>query len=308
MARDVNVAMRPIAHSAARTRGAARRSGDWLGPALLVGAFGVLWWLEGRRPLRPAVESKSVRMARNLSVAALSAAALRMAERPLVDPLAAYAERRRWGLLARLRLPHWIEFPLALALMDYTLYLWHILTHRIEFLWRFHQVHHVDLDLDASTATRFHLGEMLLSVPWRAAQVVLIGVGPRALASWRLLTLLSVLFHHSNVRLPIAAERRLVRLIVTPRMHGIHHSTIAEETGSNWSSGLTVWDRLHGTLRLDVPQSAVKIGVPAYRTPEVVTLVRLLRMPFGPQRPAWPSHSMTWRADAAVADRRRLAE
>jgi sterol desaturase/sphingolipid hydroxylase (fatty acid hydroxylase superfamily) len=177
--------------------------------------------------------------------------------------------------------------PLAVVALDYTLYLWHVLTHRVPFLWRFHQVHHVDLDLDASTAIRFHFGEMALSVPWRAAQVLVLGVSPRALALWQKLTLIEILFHHSNLELPLEVERWLCCFVVTPRMHGIHHSIVEEEINSNWSSGLTLWDFLHGTLRLDVPQDEIIIGVPAYRKPEELTLPNLLAMPFAPQRPSW---------------------
>src|SRR5919197_148395 len=90
---------------------------------------------------------------------------------PVVEPLAGAVARRRGGLLQRRRLPLWLEVPLAVALMDYTLYLWHVLTHKVPFLWRFHQVHHVDLDLDASTALRFHFAELAISVPWRAGQI-----------------------------------------------------------------------------------------------------------------------------------------
>src|SRR5205085_4254345 len=121
----------------------------------------------------------------------------------------------------------------------------------------------------------------------RAAQVLLLGISPRALRLWQTLTLVEVMFHHSNVELPVEVERWLSKVIVTPRMHGIHHSIIQEETDSNWSSGLTVWDWLHGTLRLNVPQDEISIGVPAYRDPAEVTLPHLLAMPFGKQRPTW---------------------
>jgi sterol desaturase/sphingolipid hydroxylase (fatty acid hydroxylase superfamily) len=263
------------------------RSPRWLGAAAAVGALVALAVLERRRPLRRRTEPQWRRDIRNLAVAAASAAALRIAEKPVVEPIARAVERRRWGLLPRLDLPPALERALAVALMDYTLYLWHVLTHRVPFLWRFHLVHHVDLDLSATTALRFHFAEMLLSVPWRAAQVALIGVSPRALSVWQSCLFVSILFHHSNLRLPLAVERRLVRFIVTPRMHGIHHSTVREETDSNWSSGLTLWDRLHGTLRLDVPQRRIVIGVPAYRRPAEVTLPTLLAMPFGEERLTW---------------------
>jgi sterol desaturase/sphingolipid hydroxylase (fatty acid hydroxylase superfamily) len=237
--------------------------------------------------LRRAVEPKLRRSARNLSVAALSALALQMTERPLIAPLAGLVMRRRWGILKQLSLARWLEVPLAVALMDYTLYLWHVLMHRAPWLWRLHLPHHVDLDLDASTALRFHFSELVVSVAWRAGQVALIGVSPRAYSAWQRLLMFSILFHHSNVELPIELERWLSRIIVTPRLHGIHHSIIRDETDSNWSSGLTLWDWLHGTLKLDVPQQAITIGVPAYRQSQEVVLSKIIVMPFVSQRPTW---------------------
>src|SRR5687767_637254 len=116
-----------------------------LSGALVAGAVGLLWLLERHRPLRREVEPKLRRNARNLAVAGLAAASLQLVERPLIQPLTALVERRRWGVLKRARLPRWFEVTLAVLLMDYTLYLWHVLLHRLPFLWRFHVVHHVDL-------------------------------------------------------------------------------------------------------------------------------------------------------------------
>jgi sterol desaturase/sphingolipid hydroxylase (fatty acid hydroxylase superfamily) len=264
-----------------------RKIPTWISAPVIIGAFGLLAWLERRRPLRRKVEPKLTRESRNLAVATVSAVALQFTERPLVEKLTALIERRRWGLLKLVRLPLWLEVTLALVLMDYTLYLWHVLTHRSPFLWRFHVAHHVDLDLDASTALRFHFAELVLSVPFRAAQVLALGVTPLSFSVWQTFLFLSIMFHHSNVRLPIEVERRLNRLIVTPRMHGIHHSIVREETDSNWSSGLTVWDWLHGTLRLNVPQGEITIGVPAYSEPEEVELLKVLAMPFTEERETW---------------------
>jgi sterol desaturase/sphingolipid hydroxylase (fatty acid hydroxylase superfamily) len=253
----------------------------------VLGAFAAVAIAESRRPLRRQQHARLRRDVRNLAVAALSAATLQVLEKPVVEPLARLVQRRRWGLLKQADLPPWLENALAVLLMDYTLYLWHILAHRSPLLWRLHQVHHVDLDMDASTALRFHFAEMAVSVPYRAAQVALIGVAPRPLSIWQTFLFVSILFHHSNLRLPLWLERRLVRLIVTPRMHGIHHSIVEEETNSNWSSGLTLWDRLHGTLRLDVPQDEVAVGVAAYRDPDEVVLPKIIAMPFVEQRPTW---------------------
>jgi sterol desaturase/sphingolipid hydroxylase (fatty acid hydroxylase superfamily) len=244
-------------------------------------------WLERRRPLRRNVEPRLKRESRNLAVAATSAFALQFTERPLIEKLTALVESRRLGLLQLMRLPSWLEITAAVVLMDYTLYLWHVLTHRLPFLWRFHVAHHVDLDLDASTALRFHFAELLLSIPFRAAQVLVLGVTPLSFSVWQTFLFLSIMFHHSNVRLPVEVERKLNKLVVTPRMHGIHHSIVRAEADSNWSSGLTLWDWLHGTLRLNVPQEEITIGVPAYQNPEEVELMRVLAMPFSEQRETW---------------------
>jgi sterol desaturase/sphingolipid hydroxylase (fatty acid hydroxylase superfamily) len=246
----------------------------------------VLTALERRRPLRRAREAKWRHVSRNIVFAGAAAATVNLLERPLVEPLAKMVQRRRYGLLYVCRLPSPLHLILAVVFLDYTLYVWHILTHRVPWLWRFHLVHHVDRDLDASTALRFHAGELALSIPWRAMQIAAIGVPPYALHVWQNLVLLSILFHHSNVELPIAVERFVARFVVTPRMHGIHHSSVPEETESNWSSGLTVWDYLHRTLRLDVPQQAITIGVAAYPAPADVTLANSFALPFIAQRQA----------------------
>jgi len=246
----------------------------------VLASFALLWWFERRRPLRPAVEPPPRRQARNLTIAALAAVTVHIAERPLVEPLARRVEQRSWGLLKRASLPHWLEVIAGVVLLDYTLYIWHVLVHRVPALWRFHAVHHVDLDLDASTAIRFHAGELAISVPWRAMQVWIIGVAPRTLTLWQHLLLIEILFHHSNIRLPHRVERALSCLVVTPRLHGIHHSNREAIRDANWSSGLTLWDWLHGTLRNDIPQEEITIGVEGYEDPRDVMLPRVLAMTF----------------------------
>ena len=164
-------------------------------------------------------------------------------------------------------------------MLDYSLWIWHWLNHRVDFLWRFHRVHHVDLDLDAATGARFHFGEMSLSTVYRWLQIRVIDPDPRALSIWQTMLLVSIFFHHSNTRLAEDADRMLSHVVVTPRMHGIHHSIIARETNSNFASLFTVWDMLHGAFRIDVPQQTITIGVPAYQKEEDVTLDQLVVMP-----------------------------
>ena len=235
--------------------------------------------LERRRPLRGAGDNGRRRDVRNLTLAALGGVSLALAQGPLLEPLLRAGERRR-GILRAMPLPAPLADVAALLLLDYTQYLWHWLTHRVPLLWRFHEVHHLDRSLTATTGVRFHPGELLLSVPFRALQVMILGVSPRALESWQLLTTAQILFHHADVRLPLAVERALCTVMVTPRMHGIHHSVVRAETDSNWGTLLSVFDRIHGTLRLDVASREITVGVPAYRSEADVTLARSLVLPF----------------------------
>lgn len=248
--------------------------------ALAVAVGGTLLWLERGKKLRQTVEPWLPHTARNLAVAATAAGVVLLLEKPTAEPLARLVERDGWGLAQNLPVPRIVRDVLAVLLLDYTLYLWHVLTHQVPFLWRFHQVHHIDRDLDASTAIRFHFGEMACSVPFRAAQVLVIGVSPQALAVWQSCLFASIIFHHSNLRLPLGWERRLAHIIVTPRIHGIHHSDRPLEMNSNWSSGLTVWDWIHKTLRTDAPQAEIHIGIPNFESDEDVRLKRILALPF----------------------------
>lgn len=250
-------------------------------------AFLVLFALELLVPLRRTVESKGRRIVRNFALAATAAIVAELMRVPLLVPVVAWTEGRKMGLLHLADMPATLRIVLAFLLLDYTLWWWHWLSHRVPVLWRFHLVHHADRDLDASTALRFHFGEHALSVFFRIAQVVVIGAPPAALVLWQAVLFVSIFFHHSNVRLPVRIEAVLVRFIVTPRMHGIHHSNHRDEANSNWSSILSVWDRLHGTLLLGVPQREVVIGVPAYESPADVTIGRILLLPFRRQRLDW---------------------
>lgn len=257
-----------------------------VGGAVLAGVFLLLFLLETRFALRPRrVQNRWRRLVINGAVAATTLVVVRLLSIPIVLWVAAWGEQARFGLVYWLPLPPLARPFVALLLLDYTLYLWHWLNHRVPFLWRFHNVHHTDLDLDVSTAVRFHFGELALSILWRSAQVALIGVGPVLALVYEIVLETATEFHHSNLRLPVRLERALNRVIVTPRMHGIHHSIVERETNSNWSTIFSFWDRLHRTLRLDVPQDSLVIGVPAYRDPRELTLVRLLLMPFKGQRP-----------------------
>jgi sterol desaturase/sphingolipid hydroxylase (fatty acid hydroxylase superfamily) len=256
------------------------RSFKWLVFGVAVGA---LFVVERLRPLRAAKEPGPERIGRNLAIGLIAAATTALSDLPVVASSQHLAERRQWGLLratALRRLPRFLRAVLGFLLLDYTLYLWHWMNHRALGLWRFHAVHHLDRDLDSTTGLRFHFGELALAAGFRAAQVLLLGVDRETLRAWQQMLVVSVIFHHSNVDLPIEAERALQAVFVTPRMHGIHHSANGDEMNTNYASLLSFWDRIHGSLRLDVPQAALVIGVEGYQQPGEVTLERSLTLPF----------------------------
>lgn len=165
-------------------------------------------------------------------------------------------------------------------MFDYTNYLWHTLNHKIPLLWRFHLVHHSDLDLDLSTAIRFHFGELVGSVFFRGAFVFLSGASPLTVIIYEIVFEAATLFHHSNTRLPVTFEKALNKIFVTPRMHGIHHSMIRNETDSNYSVIFSLWDRLHKTHCFNIPQDEITIGVPAYNKVDELSAINLLKLPF----------------------------
>lgn len=259
---------------------------QWLAPAVIAGMFVAMSLAERMSPARARVEPQLRHLARNFTTGGLSLAVMTLLQAPLLVPVAAYVQDHRFGLL------HWLDVPrpwsviAGVLLLDYTLWIWHWANHVVPFLWRFHLAHHVDLDLDASTALRFHFGELALSIPVRALQIAVIGADPLAVGIWQVVLFASILFHHSNLRLPPRLESVLVRFIVTPRMHAIHHSVRKEETNSNWSSILSVWDVLHRTFRFHTSEP-VEIGVPAYRDPRTVTIGRILTLPFRRQKRDW---------------------
>jgi sterol desaturase/sphingolipid hydroxylase (fatty acid hydroxylase superfamily) len=242
--------------------------------------------LEQWRPLRKTTQAKLPRVLNNVLIAGSSALILKLAFYPLVLNVASMTAAENWGILSKLDLPVQARIPLALLSLDWTLYIWHRLLHKVPFLWRFHNVHHIDLDLDASTALRFHFGELTLSAFYRSAQIVIFGISPLELILFELSVTGFALFHHSNLRLPSVLDRVLKSFIMTPKMHGIHHSIVQAETDSNFGTILSLWDRLHGTLKLQVPHELITIGVPAYRDARELAFVKSLLLPFQKQR-AW---------------------
>jgi sterol desaturase/sphingolipid hydroxylase (fatty acid hydroxylase superfamily) len=236
-----------------------------------------------RRPTRRIVP----RLFTNACMTGLTFAAGALLVRTVAFRVSAWSGDAGIGLLNWASLPAPVEFAAGFLLIDLTFYWWHRANHAVPVMWRFHNAHHIDPDLDVSTAFRFHLVEVAYSTPFRALQVGVFGVSPLLYVVYEFVFQLATLFHHSNVRVPIRIERALNKVFVTPRMHGIHHSVVREETNSDYSVVFRWWDWVHRTLRLGIPQAHVEIGVPGYQEPGDNSLGNALLMPFRAQKPYW---------------------
>jgi sterol desaturase/sphingolipid hydroxylase (fatty acid hydroxylase superfamily) len=257
---------------------------DYVGRPLLACVFLALLLLQWQFPLRRQHFSVFHRLVRNFVLSIPGFAIVRLAMLPIPIAIAMWARDRHIGLLNLFHVPGWVAVIATFLLMDYAYWWWHWAMHMVPLFWWFHNVHHTDLDLDVSTAARFHFGEMIFSLGFLSVAVVLFGIAPLMLMVFFIAFEVATLFHHSNWRLPIHVERILNLIFVTPRMHGIHHSIVQRETNSNWGTIFCWWDKLHRTLRRDVPQDAVTIGVAAYREEHELTLGKLFVLPFRGQR------------------------
>ena len=253
---------------------------DSYGTPVLLSIFVILFLLESKFQLRKRVQGRWKRILINFIVSIPAFALLRLLFIPVMMWLAVENQSWQIGLNYLFTAPFFINSIISFLLLDYSNYIWHILLHKLPFMWRFHLVHHSDLDLDITTAFRFHFGEMIGSVFFRGAAVILIGASPIMVLIYEIAFEAATQFHHSNIKLPFKFEKILNFLIVTPRMHGIHHSMIKRETDSNYSIIFSFWDRIHKTVRLNIHQNEIVTGVPSYADERELTIVNLLKLPF----------------------------
>jgi sterol desaturase/sphingolipid hydroxylase (fatty acid hydroxylase superfamily) len=255
--------------------------------AVLAVLFGVLFSLGILKPLRRRSRPFGRRLLVNGLLTILSFGAGMLAVAPVSVYILSKTTGTKIGLLHLASLPFWAEFLIGVLLLDLSFYYWHRMNHEIPLLWRFHNVHHVDPDVDVTTSFRFHVVEIAYSSVFRAVQVLIIGPVFLTYVIYEIIFQASTMFHHSNVRLPLGLERIINKVFVTPRMHGIHHSAMKEETNSNYSVVFRWWDWLNRTLHLNVKQAEITIGVPAYLEKKDNRFWDLMVMPFVGQRDYW---------------------
>lgn len=245
--------------------------------------FGILAWLEFRRPRRHLSKPKMQRWPGNLAVAVLDSVIVRFLLPWLIPVLVAQqAFAMQIGLFNQLTLPLWFEVTITLVLFDLVIYWQHRLFHRVPLLWRLHRMHHTDVGVDVTTALRFHPLEIMLSLVIKSSAVLLLGAPVVAVLFFEVLLNGLAMFNHSNFHLPESIDAKLRKALVTPDMHRVHHSVLGDEHSSNFGFNLSCWDRLFGSYRAEPRDGHQKMVLGLYETnaQQTGSLVWMLKQPF----------------------------
>jgi sterol desaturase/sphingolipid hydroxylase (fatty acid hydroxylase superfamily) len=247
--------------------------------AITFGLLGLLVGLEYLTPARPRALSLG-RFSRHAGMALISSFFARMAFVGGLASVAALAMDLKLGVFNAINLPVWLAIAISFLALDFAIWGQHLVLHRVPFLWRLHRVHHSDTVMDISTALRFHPLEILASLAFKAAIILVLGTPPVAVLAFEIALGAGALFTHANIAIPVWMEQPLRLLFVTPSLHMIHHSPNPVETNSNFGFSFNFWDRLFGTYRNVRIGGGVEVGLENWRGPEDQTLRALLENPW----------------------------
>ncbi len=248
---------------------------------LLVSVGGLIFFLilELLIPYRPSTVSKFQRWVNNISISIFNSIILRLFFTVPILQTTLYVNENKVGVLSLISVPYWARIIGTVVFLDFMLYVWHLLNHEVPFLWRFHRVHHSDLNMDVSTANRFHIGELAMSAVIKIGLIFFLGADLLGVTVYEILIVATAQFHHSSLKVPSWFEDIYWVLFVPPSMHRIHHSVVIKERNTNYGTIFSVWDRLLGTLLKGLNQELIRIGVGAYNRPEKLHFHHLLAMP-----------------------------
>lgn len=234
-------------------------------------------------PRRKRTYSKAVRWLNNLSLVTFNSVVLRLLFPTAAVGVALWAEKNNIGLFNQLSISIYLNLVLSIILMDLVIYWQHRMMHQIPILWRLHRVHHADVDYDVTTGARFHPLEIIVSMLIKFGTILVLGPSIVAVILFEVILNGMSMFNHGNIRLPKKLDLLMRKIVVTPDMHSVHHSTVVKETNSNYGFNLSIWDKLFGSYRA-YPEKGCEnldIGLKEWRNPkQVVWLTGLLSLPF----------------------------
>jgi len=248
-----------------------------------IGIFVLMAVWELLAPRRRLFVAKGLRWLNNLGLVTLNSVVLRLLLPAGSAGVSVFAQQHGWGLLNFYEIPTFVAVTIAVVALDFIIYLQHVMLHAVPAFWRFHRVHHADLDFDVTTGSRFHSIEIVLSMLVKCATILVLGPPVLAVVVFEVLLNATAMFNHSNVRLPAGLDRVLRWFLVTPDMHRVHHSTEEDEANSNFGFNLPWWDRLLGTYRSQPRggHEGMVIGISGYRDPRQVNrLPGMLALPW----------------------------
>jgi len=251
-----------------------------LKPVFYWGGLFALLVLELLFSYRPGSVSKLRRWLTNLPLSIINGSIYYLIYFSAIAGIMARGESLKIGLLHSFPLPAWLKIVLGIVVLDCALYAWHVLNHTVPLFWRFHRVHHADMNLDVSTASRFHLGEFLMSGLVRMMVVYVAGISFTTYILFEILVNASIQFHHSSVRIHSLFEKFWVLLFIPPSMHRVHHSVKIKERDSNYGVLFSFWDRLFGTFTWGIDQAKIIIGLGSHHTFEKLGFWYMWVMPF----------------------------
>ncbi|MFI3184579.1 MAG: sterol desaturase family protein [Methylococcaceae bacterium] len=247
-----------------------------------LGIFCIMICWEYVSPRRMQCVSRKKRWPVNLGLAAVNIGIMRLSLGGIAYLSAVTAANQGYGLLNYLAAPDPLAIIATLLFLDFAIYCQHIVSHKWPLLWRLHQVHHTDLEFDATTAVRFHPLEIVISMLYKVLCIGLIGANPWAVIAFEIILNGAATFNHSNINIPKAVDKKLRWLLVTPDMHRIHHSIVPAETDSNYGFSISCWDRLCKTYiaEPEQPQMTMAIGLKSFRLQQELGIMQLLLLPF----------------------------
>ncbi len=250
--------------------------------AAFFGVFAVLAVWEALAPRRDRNQTRRQRWSTNLGLSVLNTLVLRVAFPAAAVGAALWAAENGWGLFNQLAAPAWLAIVSSILVLDLAVYGQHRLSHAVPWLWRLHRLHHFDLDVDVTTAGRFHPLEILLSMLWKIAVVAALGAPPVAVLAFEILLSATAMFSHAQIALPPVVDRSLRIVLVTPDMHRVHHSIHRDETDSNYGTLVSTWDRLFRSYRAQPRDGheTMVLGIEGYRSPGALSFTGLLLGPF----------------------------
>jgi sterol desaturase/sphingolipid hydroxylase (fatty acid hydroxylase superfamily) len=248
--------------------------------------FGMLLIMGGWElfaPRRVPTISKTSRWVNNLGLIMLNGFVLRLVVPIASTGMALFAQQNGWGILNYYAVPKIANILISIIVLDFIIYMQHVMVHAVPLFWRFHRVHHADLDYDVTTGARFHTFEIIFSMFIKLTAIVLLGPAVIAVILFEIILNAMAMFNHGNVGLPKSLDKFLRYFIVTPDMHRVHHSIEEDETNSNFGFNLSIWDRLFGTYRAKVRAGQIEmtIGLKTIRrAKETNHLIGMLLIPF----------------------------